>query len=644
MALDPKMEQRLRASGISPEEFVAGKPISVSDTKLKASKLRKKELVMRALRNGDPFPFIRYEWPELVITDKEELSDFAANSNRTDNLDLRIDDFQVDAIRSVFDRMHSRVLLSGGTKLGKGCIVGGIIVNTWFECHPDCKIILMGPDVEHVKGNLFAETCKWRKQMTSYQDKSDNVECLTERLNYIGRGEHYVMIANPKTGEGLSGRHSPGTLFVSDEASQLPDTQYTNALSQCASGMLIGISNPRQPSGWFWRAFKNHDHGCKTSLSESGPTRLISVGLVDCMNVRANRVAGIMAPPTGLTVGEIKLPGSTVIPENMRGRTRLLIPGQGCQISVATLVAECPANEIEWRVFGRFPKDNNAFDLFSPSWRDISQKRYNALSPKIKCRAAGIDVAASAHGDYCSIALGDLIGLKKILLIRNPNVPMLKGEIYARCRIEGMDLTDGQTPIGIDPLSMGGPLADFMEMDGCHIIRVGATSSAERNKDSYFNRRAEMYGDLAAHIDPQFTDTPWAINFDDEEHGEMIWQELRAHEKIYRPDGRKYQLNSKRKVDSLRKATSQNGRDSVEEKISRSPDRSDSVCFLHEAIMELPDYFGDVASQHDPSQYLREFHDCGNGEIQFEDWLGKTQRLPADDFFVKYGANPRVLA
>ena len=149
---ESSFERRLRASGaVDVDEMLAGKTVTISDSRMKKAQKRKKEVVMRVLRDGDPFPFIRYEWPDLLITDREELADFKYNCLRTDNLDLRLDDFQVDFIRSTFDRMHTRVFGSGGTKLGKGCIVGGIIVNTWFDMHPDSKIVMRGPDVDHVR-------------------------------------------------------------------------------------------------------------------------------------------------------------------------------------------------------------------------------------------------------------------------------------------------------------------------------------------------------------------------------------------------------------------------------------------------------------------------------------------------------------
>lgn len=611
----------------------------ISDVDLKEARAALKLRAIRDMKRGSPWAWIRYEWPELIIRDKDELAAFKKYCNRTDNLDLRLDDFQVEMIRYAFDKRHSQIFVSGGTKLGKGLTLGAFICNGWFDLYQDSKIVLIGPDVEHVKKNLFAETLAWRRRMTSYKDGSIKVDCLTEKLSDPNSEQHFIMIANPKTGEGLSGIHSVHPLFCLDESSGQPDSRYTDCLSQCSSGLFVAIGNPRQPSGFFWRAFKGFEHGCKTVNSDAGPRGLISIGLIDCINVRAERVSGIIAPPGGMSVdGEI-IGAGELIPDELRSKTKTLIPGQGCKFVCETLKRTVPPEEVEWRVYGRFPKDNKVFILFQPSYRELSTKKWLENKDRILPKALGIDVAASDRGDYCAMAWGDTIGCSHIELIQNPNLMMLKGEIYVRANAIGVELKGGYVPVAIDCLAMGKMFADAMEMDGVHVIRVGGSSGAERNKEQYVNRRAEVYGDLAAAVDPQllYKDI-WAMPDDDE-----LWEELASLERIYGPDGKRYKLNSKTRLDAVSTARNQDGRESVQAKIGRSPDRADSCAYLFEACRLLPEFYDECPNQFSPDKYIRSYKKIDYGMVLVEKWDGSLQEMEKEAFREKYGETPSLL-
>ena len=634
---DSSVVQELEVARIKPDDALSGKTTKRSAVELQESRKALKFIAIRELHKGFPFSYMRYEWPELIIRDPQELADFKTFCIRKEHLDLRIDDFQVDAYNAVFDQKHLQEFISGGTKLGKGLIVGGFIVNTWFDVYPDSKIILVGPDVDHVKDNLFAETLTWRRRMSSFQDHSIVVDCQKEKLVDPSFEKHFIIIDNPKTAEGFSGMHSPHSLIVFDEASVQADSRYTDALSQCASAMLIAISNPRQPSGWFFRGFpRDFEHGFKTVKSDAGPRRIISIGLIDNLNVRAKRVAGIIAPVDMEVEGE-KIPEGEIIPPHLRNRTKPLIPGQGCLQSCTTLMRTAPPDEVEWRVYGRFPRDNAAFVLFQKAWRDEAVKKHQEIVKKILPRALGIDVAGSIAGDYCATAFGDVTGCSDIDLRRNPNLMLLKGEIYAMSRERGIDITSGMVPVGIDPLGLGQGLADAMELDGVFIIRVGANSGAERNKEQYGNRRAEIYGDLASAINPQnYIKSCWALP-----DNERLWEELFALEKIHMPNGRQWKLQSKRRLDRAATQRNQDGRDSVEVKIGRSPDTSDAVAILRQAIMELPDYFDQTETQFNPESELRRWEPRDYGMILVEFWGGKETEMKKEEFVAKYGENPK---
>lgn len=611
----------------------------ISDVELRGSMMALKAIAYKLLlKKNDPYEFIKYEWPDLVITDKGELKEFREHCKRKDWLDLRLDDFQVDIIKASCDKKHTQIFVSGGTKLGKGFVVGGICVNIHYTRYKESKTILIGPDVEHVKKNLYGETLTWRRRMTSFKDGSEKVECLTEKMSDPNSEQHFVVILNPQKGEGLSGNHSRFPMFVTDEASSQPDTRYTDMLSQCPSGLLICIGNPRQPSGFFYRAFKNFQSGYKTVKSDAGPRRLVSIGLVDCINVRANRVNGFVSPPNGLKIGDIEIQEGEIIPDELLPKTRLLIPGQGCKFAVAAIMKTAPPDEIEWRVFGRFPKEAKAFDLFQHSWWEASTEQHSKVKELIQYEALGIDVAASENGDYCALAWGDNKGCKEIDLIQNPNLMMLKGEIYHNASQKGVELRGGYVPVAIDCQAMGQGLADAMELDGVYIIRIGG-SAAPENREVYFNKRAEIYGDLSNSINPQVSrKEAWAMPDDD-----MLREELLALEKIYMPNLR-FKLNSKRDLGAAATIKNQNSRESVQKKIGgRSPDRADAVAYLYAATKMLAGYWEESADQFDPSKFVREFKDIGGGEYLVTLWDNKLVKMDKTAFHEKYGIEPKVL-
>ena len=153
-----------------------------------------------------------------------------------------------------------------------------------------------------------------------------------------------------------------------------------------------------------------------------------------------------------------------------------------------------------------------------------------------------------------------------------------------------------------------------------------------------FRSRAEVYGELANAVNPQtYLKETWAMPDND-----MLREELFALERIY-VNAAKFKLNSKRKMDNVLKQRNQDGRDSVEEKIGRSPDRADAVGYLYQAIRELPEFFDFVTDQFNPSRYLRECKDLGGGEFLVTFWDGKFDKLTKEALTERFGDPPRIL-
>lgn len=171
-----------------------------------ASDLRKR------CREGDPFPLIGYQWPNLLIHDPDHAKYFHGEIGNPDNPCLRLDDWQRDeVIRPFFDVTYSEIAIKGNTRPGKGCSVA-IAACLWFDVYEPSKVIISSATHQHAKKVLFAEMAKWRRTMREVTGG----RLLTSGVS--GTEQHYILVSNPLTGEGFSGQHGPSTLFVFDEA------------------------------------------------------------------------------------------------------------------------------------------------------------------------------------------------------------------------------------------------------------------------------------------------------------------------------------------------------------------------------------------------------------------------------------------
>lgn len=621
--------------GITSMEAVA--TARVGDQDLQASRLALRALAQKELERGNPFPMIRYEWPNLIIRDPMDQEAFRKFCKRQDNLDLRLDDFQIDMIRSVFDLKHVQLFMAGGTKMGKGFVTGYIICNLWWNLFPKCKIILIGPTTTHLQDNLFAEVVAGRRDMTSFKNGLVVCDVQKERLSDPENQDHFLKLANTSSGESLSGSHSVATLYVYDEASGCPEGYYTEALSQAA--MLVAISNPRAPSGWFFHGFPaDFDSGAKTIISDMGPRRIIAAGAVDCINVRANRLSKLIAPACGIDILGRHFDSGQVIPIELKPHVRELIPGQVCKRLCEALKLLKDQAQVGFRVYGRFPRDGSLFQVFAPSWRPRSvELRQKFLeNSRLTAAAAGIDPSGSSSGDPCVIALGNVLGVRAIIEIQDPNLTTLRHQIYRECESYGVDLRDGGIPVAIDCIGLGHNMADEMESEGVWIVRIDARKKPESESEEFSNRRAEFYGQLAEMLNPKYIgEEPWGLPDCD-----LLWQELYALEKIYLPDARGYSLNPKRRAEGQKPQKIADNRQSIEEKIGRSPDRSDAVAYLGQAVRLLPEWLDHNEGQFDPQNELKSYEPLGRDQVRVVFWNGKSLDFSKAEFLSLYGENP----
>ncbi len=488
-----------------------------------------------------------------------------------------LDEFQKDIIRSGMLGGVKRIAIKGCTSPGKGFAVS-LLANIWFDVHPECKVILTSSNIEHAEKVIFGEVVSLRRRMLY----SIEAKVMTRQIKGLDKegnldSKHYLITANPKTGEGFSGQHGPKTLFVFDESSAVPDHLYENAMQQAV--LIVALSNPRVRSGWFFDLFKPAGEDkideTQTVMTTTGPTRLITVGGPDCRNVREKRLKEPFAPPGGIIIKNQKFEEGQRIPHELFLEVKTVVPNQ---MDYAAYIATMSNADPMWRdVFGlgKFPKEDADSQLFLPSW---FPRHHGAWNDQIPVEAFGLDLAATARdGDETVLAAGGSAGCRCLHPWKKGDTTKTVSEVLRVSADDyGIDLTEGRHPVAIDMTGIGKAVHDMLAEKGVLCVPVWGNGSPQVNRELYDNRRAEVYGELSSRMDPEkCPETPWPIPLD-----RMLEQELCAHDKI--PKLRGFGVTPKSRF----KGMTYQGH-TVQEKIGRSPDRSDSVAYLYAAVRSL---------------------------------------------------------
>ena len=186
---------------------------------------------------GDPWKLVALQWPELVIHDELDKQYFKKYCDRDYALNLRLDDVQCEFLIHGFDPTVREIFIKGSTSPGKGFITA-LFIDLWYFLFPDDRIITTSQSSAHAKDVMLAEVITWRKKM----DRPGPGEALTRELKDDENPRHVLIIANPDTGEGVSGRHGANTLGIIDEGSSVAPFMLKNLRKQCRK--IICISNP----------------------------------------------------------------------------------------------------------------------------------------------------------------------------------------------------------------------------------------------------------------------------------------------------------------------------------------------------------------------------------------------------------------
>ncbi len=527
-------------------------------------------LAEEACRAGDPMPLVRLQWGD----------------------DLILDEFQLDIIRSVFDPSIAEVYVKGNTGCGKGG-AAAIAICLWYQVWPDARVVISRDSEQRAIKVMWNEVRKWWQKMRHPPPAELQAKGAVHPVNR----QRECAVVNPKSEEGFQGVHSEHVLIVFDEATAaVLEERYKLAKTQATK--FLALANPRTTSGAFRSAFDLADDPdiTQTVSGPHGKRRLITIGGMDCMNVRLKRLEKPVAPSGGIDIdGRYYTAGETITPEDFEKR-KPIIPGQTCYDKWIGLCQHPDPVFVAVYAHGRFPGEDPEKQLIRRAWLTDcvgAHRRYQRLRERAKGRASwlrklvddifpiqaiGLDVAASLTGDETILTVGGDRGIREQVACQLPTAPDVADWVLRTCEDRwGIVLTRGGLPIAIDyDGGFGNAVGALLRRKGVRVIEIRGATPPDVNPDKYLNKRTEAWGELAARFDPdgQWKGVPFWIPDD-----RLLHEELLAPEKIYmRKDSILFRVTPKQKVPGVDDVTS------IAEKIGRSPDRGDSAVYFFRAL------------------------------------------------------------
>lgn len=527
------------------------------------------EEARRLCREGNPFPLIGLQWPEFLIREEDNESQFFEGEvGNVWNPCLRFDWWQRLIFRAFFDVTFPEIFIKGCTGPGKGACVA-IAVNLDFDVRQDnCMWYITADTNAHATQVMFGEIAKWRNRM---QWPSNGRNLATTIADHERR---FISVLNPEKssdGESFSGRH--GAKYVFDESSAVPDIFYENACKNASR--IVCISNPRTKFGFFRSGFKTLQNENKTGITIGtlGKRLCVTIGGEDCLNVKHKRIKDPKSPIDGIEIDGEFFPEGEAIPESKFEKVRALIPGQMDINQFRSILRN--ANE-KWKLqcfaHGMFPDEDPVAQFIMSSWLERHHRMHEENELDISIDAFGLDVARSLDGDDTTLAVGGRNGCRRIFKFKLPTYPEITERVIKIALDFGVDLTHGTHPIAIDfGGGYGAGVGDWLDTNGVWVVEHHPGSRAQVIPEVYMNQRTEDWALLAERIDPtkEWKDREWAIPRETK-----LVEELLAMSKQW---DRKMERFSALPKEQMKAAFHDR----------RSPDSGDSLMLLWRAVREL---------------------------------------------------------
>jgi hypothetical protein len=497
----------------------------------------------------DPLKFATHFWPGLEFYPQQE-----------------------EIMYSVWN--NDETIVPAGHMLGKD-FTAGFVCLLFFLAHHPCRVVTTSVDSTQLEGVLWGEIRRFI-QTAQYPLEAERGGPLVVNHMHIRKkvggkvdGLSYLIGRVAAKGEGMSGHHIascgdgvPRTLFCGDEVSGVDQRSIEKASEWCNRMLLIG--NPYECDNYFKWAVKGSPKTADRGGDVPSPTRpgcfrrkIIRIKAVDSPNVRLALMQQARGrAPTGQTV----IPG-VLSWEEYQKRRETWDP-----------VKQCVGLDADFY-------EGAEVLLFPPLWLNRAEELAKRLEGKPRqAKAIGIDPAEG--GDKTAMAAVDQWGLIELVSKQTPDTAVVTGEALAFMRKHNVPAEK----VCIDRGGGGKEHADRLRSQGFNVQTVafgesvspmprrGTTGFAERvdvreERTAYFNRRAEMYGELRELLDPA-VGNGFAIPAEYTE----LRRQLAPIPLTYDDEGR-LKLLPKNKRDS----TSGAGAKSLTDLIGCSPDEADAL-------------------------------------------------------------------
>lgn len=535
------------------------------------------EAARKLARDGNPFPLVGVQWPELLVTEPEEVVFFEGSIGDPLNPCLRIDPWQRQVLAASFDVTVGEIAMKGCTGAGKGAI-SAMVANLLFDVYNPCRINVTSETFRHASKNLFGEILKWRDRM----DCPSSGNALSTEITDTER--HYVTILNPSAygkGEAFSGAHSEMTVYFFDEASAIPEVHYTNALKN--GGKFFMLSNPRITEGWFRDLYKPlRGSGTKEEQNRlenetgycagrKGRRLCVTIPGDACANVRYGRLKLPVAPSRGITIDGHEYGPAERISEEHYKKVSALVPEQIDLEQYQSIIDKSKESwEVECYAHARFPSENPIRQVILHSWLPRHTDYFKQTGVSVEVTSFGLDVSRSLSGDETVLAAGGEQGVKALHKWNSrDNMDHVRRIIRIAWDEYGIDLREGQNPVYVD---MGGGYGGGV-LDRLRELEVWAVEFMPNGRPVvspglYTNIRTEWYMLLGRRLDPSdnWQMHPWALPEDN-----LLLEELTAPVKMPKGGGVSWAIEPKADIQS---------------RLGRSPDSADAIVCLYRAVFE----------------------------------------------------------
>ncbi len=506
---------------------------------------------------NDPLAFMHYFWPDSVVYDKQE-----------------------EILLSVRDNIETYV--HAAHEMGKSWTAAHAVL--WFFCTRfPAKVVTSSSSERQLFKILWAEIDDLIhtavRPLDIVQNKHE-LHALDDRDNSISE-KHYVVGIVTNTIESFSGHHLkdieiiPRVLFVFDEGSGVPDQYYTTATGQFQRLLVLG--NPLSTTNFFYRNCKRGDLA-DPDRPGMFARKIIHISGDDSPNViigKRWKAEGRPGTPPTLVPGVLSY-------RDYRHRERIWNPVERA--------VRLYGQFYEGEEYLMFPPNN--LDKAEALWEEVSHQQRGPFY-------MGVDVAEGGRDLTCWVIV-DRLGLVYIEAQMTPDTSAIP--TVTRALMSDYDIPARN--VGFDRGGGGRQHKSAMQAMGLQVRDLTFGASA-RDKKTYANVRAEIYGELAKSLKP----ANWSqVEIADEasnETGGMEWsrcfalapegteiegrqgkmislfspelrEELVILPVIYDKFGKQFVLPKKAR------GTKEKGtQETIDDLIGRSPDRSDALAIAN---------------------------------------------------------------